>query len=102
MITRNYNLFSRTSTNAGIKTVNNTNRRLLGSYKGADGIKTGYTRAAGFNLVASAERGNERVIATVFGGKSSVSRNARVAELLDMGFRRAPSRAPIRLSLIHI
>ncbi len=91
-----YNLFSRTSTNAGIKTVNNTNRRLLGSYKGADGIKTGYTRAAGFNLVASAERGNERVIATVFGGKSSVSRNARVAELLDMGFRRAPSRAPVR------
>lgn len=91
-----YNLFSRTSTNAGIKTVNNTNRRLLGSYKGADGIKTGYTRAAGFNLVASAERGNERVIATVFGGKSSVSRNARVAELLDMGFRRSPSRAPIR------
>jgi len=91
-----YNLFSRTSTNAGIKTVANTNRRLLGSYRGADGIKTGYTRAAGFNLVASAERGNERIIATVFGGKSSASRNARVAELLDMGFRRAPSRAPVR------
>lgn len=91
-----YNLFSRTSTSAGIKTVNNTNRRLLGSYRGADGIKTGYTRAAGFNLVASAERGNERVIATVFGGKSTTSRNARVAELLDMGFRRAPSRAPVR------
>ncbi len=91
-----YNLFSRTSTSAGIKTVNNTNRRLLANYRGADGIKTGYTRAAGFNLVASAERGNERVIATVFGGKSSTSRNARVAELLDMGFRRAPSRAPVR------
>ncbi|MFA3917252.1 D-alanyl-D-alanine carboxypeptidase family protein [Ruegeria hyattellae] len=91
-----YNLFSRKSTHAGIKTVNNTNRRLLGAYKGADGIKTGYTRAAGFNLVASAKRGNERVIATVFGGQSTASRNARVAELLDMGFRRAPSRAPIR------
>ncbi|MGR3616210.1 MAG: D-alanyl-D-alanine carboxypeptidase family protein [Paracoccaceae bacterium] len=91
-----YNLFSRKSTNAGVKTVNNTNRRLLGAYRGADGIKTGYTRAAGFNLVASAERGNERIIATVFGGKSSTSRNARVAELLDMGFRRAPSRAPLR------
>ena len=52
-----YNLFSRTSTHAGIKTVNNTNRRLLAAYRGADGIKTGYTRAAGFNLVASAERG---------------------------------------------
>jgi len=91
-----YNLFSRSSTHAGTKTVNNTNRRLLANYKGADGIKTGYTRAAGYNLVASAERGQERIIATVFGGKSTVSRNARVAELLDMGFRRAPSRAPLR------
>ena len=91
-----YNLFSRTSTNAGVKMVNNTNRRLLAAYRGADGIKTGYTRAAGFNLVASAQRGNERVIATVFGGKSSASRNAKVAELLDLGFRRAPSKAPIR------
>ncbi len=91
-----YNLFSRSSTNAGIKMVNNTNRRLLAAYQGADGIKTGYTRAAGFNLVSSAKRGNERVIATVFGGKSSTSRNARVAELLDLGFRRAPSNAPVR------
>ncbi|TMM52905.1 D-alanyl-D-alanine carboxypeptidase family protein [Sulfitobacter sabulilitoris] len=90
-----YNLFSRTSTDAGVRQVSNTNRRLLAAYKGADGIKTGYTRAAGFNLVASAERGHERVIATVFGGTSTTARNARVAELLDMGFRRAPSRAPI-------
>ncbi|MEM8577674.1 MAG: D-alanyl-D-alanine carboxypeptidase family protein [Pseudomonadota bacterium] len=91
-----YNIFSRQSTYAGLATVRNTNRRMLSNYRGADGIKTGYTRAAGFNLVASAERGNERVIATVFGGKSTTSRNARVAELLDMGFRRAPSRAPVR------
>jgi len=91
-----YNLFSRRSTHAGIKTVNNTNRRLLAAYNGADGIKTGYTRAAGFNLVASARRGDERIIATVFGGKSSTSRNAKVAELLDLGFRRAPASAPIR------
>ncbi|WP_415921932.1 serine hydrolase [Tateyamaria sp. SN6-1] len=91
-----YNLFSRTTTHAGVREVANTNRRLLANYRGADGIKTGYTRAAGFNLVASAERGNERIIATVFGGKSTASRNAKVAELLDMGFRRAPSRAPLR------
>ncbi|WP_433989942.1 hypothetical protein SuNHUV7_09900 (plasmid) [Pseudoseohaeicola sp. NH-UV-7] len=88
-----YNLFSRTSTHAGIREVSNTNRRLLAAYKGADGIKTGYTRAAGFNLVASAVRGNERIIATVFGGQSTAQRNAKVAELLDLGFRRAPSRA---------
>ena len=87
-----YNLFSRRSTDAGVTTVSNTNRKLLAAYRGADGIKTGYTRAAGFNLVASAERGNERIIATVFGGRSTASRNAKVAELLDLGFRRAPTR----------
>ena len=47
-----YNLFSRRTTHAGIREVPNTNRRLLANYRGADGIKTGYTRAAGFNLVA--------------------------------------------------
>ncbi|MFQ6547587.1 D-alanyl-D-alanine carboxypeptidase family protein [Aestuariibius sp. 2305UL40-4] len=87
-----YNLFSRRSTDAGITQVANTNRRLLNAYRGADGIKTGYTRAAGFNLVASAERNGERVIATMFGGSSGAARNARVAELLDMGFERAPRR----------
>ncbi len=76
-----YNLFSRQSTHAGIKTVPNTNRRLLAAYKGADGIKTGYTRAAGFNLVASAKRKDERIIATVFGGKSGASRNAERSAL---------------------
>ncbi|WP_300033539.1 D-alanyl-D-alanine carboxypeptidase family protein [uncultured Roseobacter sp.] len=91
-----YNLFSRRSTHAGVRDVANTNRRLLAAYRGADGIKTGYTRAAGFNLVASAERGKERIIATVFGGTSTSARNARVAELLDMGFKRAPSRARLK------
>lgn len=90
-----YNLFSRTSTNAGIREVANTNRRFLASYRGADGIKTGYTGAAGFNLVASAERGQQRIITTVFGGVSSSARNAKVAELMDMGFRRAPQTASV-------
>lgn len=90
-----YNLFSRRQTSAGSRVVNNTNRRLLASYRGADGIKTGYTRAAGYNLVASAERGSERVIATVFGGRSSTWRNAQIAELLDMGFDRAPTRVAV-------
>ncbi len=90
-----YNLFSRITADAGVRTVYHTNRALLNSYRGADGIKTGYTRAAGFNLVASAERGGERVIATVFGGNSTASRNAKVAELLDLGFRQAPSRVAV-------
>ncbi len=91
-----YNLFSRRSTDAGMREVANTNRRFLDAYRGADGIKTGYTRAAGFNLVASAVRGNERIIATMFGGRSTAQRNAKVAELLDIGFGKAPSSAPVR------
>lgn len=91
-----YNLFSRKKTMAGGREVRNTNRKFLSSYKGADGIKTGYTKAAGFNLVASAERGNKRIIATVFGGRSTATRNAKVAELLDLGFKRAPKNATVR------
>ncbi|WP_321365112.1 D-alanyl-D-alanine carboxypeptidase family protein [uncultured Celeribacter sp.] len=90
-----YNIFSRQTADAGVRTVNHTNTRFLNSYAGADGIKTGYTSAAGFNLVASAHRGNERIITTVFGGRSTVSRNAKVAELMDLGFKRAPSRVAV-------
>jgi D-alanyl-D-alanine carboxypeptidase len=91
-----YNLFSRIRTHAGLREVANTNRRFLGNYRGADGIKTGYTRAAGFNLVASAERGQERIITTVFGGRSTATRNKRVAQLMDKGFKLAPSRVAIQ------
>ncbi len=90
-----YNLFSRKYTNVGGQTVYNTNRRFLTNYSGADGIKTGYTQAAGFNLVASAKRGNVRIITTVFGGKSTTTRNAQVAKLMDLGFSRA--KANVRL-----
>lgn len=87
-----YNIFSRRTADAGIAKVASTNRRFLDSYDGADGIKTGYTVPAGFNLVASAQRGNKRVIATVFGGTSTAQRNAKVSELLDIGFARAPGK----------
>ncbi len=91
-----YNLFSRRTADAGVRKVANTNTRFLNSYRGADGIKTGYTNASGFNLVASAERGGKRIITTVFGGRSTASRNAKVAELMDLGFRRAPTRVAVR------
>lgn len=87
-----YNLFSRRSADAGIAQVSSTNRRFLDSYQGADGIKTGYTRAAGFNLTASAQRGNKRLIATVFGGTSTAQRNQTMAQLLDSSFARVPNR----------
>ncbi len=88
-----YSIFSRRSANAGVATVNSTNKRFLDAYEGADGIKTGYTRAAGFNLTASAKRGQKRIIATVMGGTSTAQRNAVMAELLDAGFGKAPTRA---------
>lgn len=91
-----YNLFSRRNTDAGVATVVNTNRRFLDAYRGSDGIKTGYTRAAGFNLTASAERNGVRIIATMFGGNNVAHRNAHVAELLDIGFSRAATRVATR------
>lgn len=92
-----YNIFSRNATSAGLKTVKNTNRRLLDAYPGADGIKTGYTVAAGFNLVSSAQHGDKRVIVAVLGAKSSASRNAEVARLMDAGFDKMPDQVAVNL-----
>lgn len=83
-----YHIFKRTRGHAAGKRIWSTNR-LLSSYRGADGIKTGYTRAAGYNLVASAHRGKKRVIAVAMGQRSSRVRNRRVRQLLDLGFRKA-------------
>ena len=88
-----FGIFSRRTADAGVATVTNTNSRFLDSYEGADGIKTGYTSPAGFNLTASAHRGDKHIIATVFGGTSSADRNAKMAELMDLGFEKAPSKA---------
>ena len=60
--------------------------RLLGAYAGVDGLKTGYIRASGFNLALSATRGELRVIAVVFGGRTAQSRNAHMVSLLDRVF----------------
>ncbi len=84
-----YNIFSRRETDAGLADVANTNRKFLDAYKGADGIKTGYTGPAGFNLTASAERGGVRLIGTVFGASSTPDRNAKMAKMLDRGFAMA-------------
>jgi D-alanyl-D-alanine carboxypeptidase len=62
---------------------------LLQSYDGADGIKTGFIRASGFNLVASAKRDGRRLIGVVFGGQSQPWRDHQMARLLDHGFARA-------------
>ena len=67
---------------------------LLGKYNGADGIKTGYIRASGFNLVASAKRGNNRLIGVVFGGRTAKTRDTHMASLLDRGFERIEATYP--------
>lgn len=59
---------------------------LMKSYKGMDGMKTGFIKPSGFNLIASAVRGNTRLIGVVFGGRSATSRNAHMKELLDRSF----------------
>jgi D-alanyl-D-alanine carboxypeptidase len=64
----------------------NTHNRLMLRYQGADGIKTGYIHASGFNLISSARRGDQRVIGVVFGGTTAASRDKHMGQLLDKGF----------------
>lgn len=72
----------------------NGHNRLLDNYPGADGIKTGFINASGFNLAASAMRGGVRMIAVVFGGASSWERDSHVMALLDRGFAERGRGAP--------
>ena len=63
-----------------------THNGLLTSFPGGDGMKTGYTCASGYNLIASATRDGRRLIAVVLGEMSNAARNARAAALLERGF----------------
>lgn len=60
--------------------------RLMNVYDGMDGIKTGFIRASGFNLVASAKRDGRRLVGAVFGGTSPGQRDQLMAKLMDAGF----------------
>lgn len=72
--------------------------RLLANYAGTDGIKTGYTRASGFNLAASVKRDDKHLVAVVLGGKTSAGRDAAMRALLDKEFPNASDKkaAPAR------
>ena len=63
--------------------------RLLGQVKGMDGIKTGYTRASGFNLVSSVETDGRSIVAVVMGGNSGKSRNTQMVKLIRDSLRKA-------------
>ena len=60
--------------------------KLLGTYEGTDGIKTGYINASGFNLVSSVRRGDKRLVGVVLGGKTGASRDAYMKQMLSKYF----------------
>ena len=80
-----YHYFSSTKFTWGGRSYKNHNE-LLGTVAGVDGIKTGYTRASGFNLMTSAKRDGHRIVAVMLGGNSSKSRNAHVEALVEAAF----------------
>lgn len=80
-----YDLFSTTAFTWRNRSYENHNRLLL-DVPGVDGIKTGYTSASGYNLMASAERDGRRVVAIMLGGVSSGSRDEHVSDLIEAAF----------------
>ena len=80
-----YGYFSQTNFKLQGK-VHKTHNTLLTTYEGTDGIKTGYIRASGFQLVTSVKRGNQRLIGVVFGGKTAKLRNRHMTTLLNKSF----------------
>ena len=76
-----YKYFSARSFKFGKHSYRNHNR-LLGQIRGYDGVKTGYTRASGFNLVSSVEDKGRSIVAVVLGGRTGKSRNAQMAKLI--------------------
>ncbi|MDN3560773.1 D-alanyl-D-alanine carboxypeptidase family protein [Vreelandella neptunia] len=69
-----------------------SHNRLVRDYPGADGLKTGFIRASGFNVATTAVRGDRRLVGVVMGGFSSQSRDTHMANLLDRSFLRASLR----------
>jgi D-alanyl-D-alanine carboxypeptidase len=95
---KEYRYFSRQQyTFRGRKFLNHNS--LLRSFPGTDGIKTGYIRASGFNLAVSAKRGDRRLIAVVFGGRTAKSRDKHIAKLLERGFKKIAHSAKTTIAL---
>lgn len=89
-----YPLFSTTRYNYHGRTLV-THNRVLQNYRGADGLKTGYINASGFNLVTSAKRGSTRLIGVVFGGSTGRARDQHMIKLLDENFAKLESKSTI-------
>jgi D-alanyl-D-alanine carboxypeptidase len=82
---QHYALFNQRSVTVG-KRSRGTVNSILGSYDGADGMKTGFTCASGYNMVASAERDGRRLIGVVLGSRNGGARTLEMKRLLDVGF----------------
>ena len=91
---RYYRYFSTSAFNYHGHSIRNHNK-LLGSVEGVDGIKTGYTRASGFNLVTSMRRGNRHLVGVVLGGRSGGSRDAIMRNLLAENLEKAASKRTV-------
>ena len=77
-----------------------THNRLLGRYRGTDGIKTGYIRASGFNLTSSVRRNGKHVVAVVMGGKTGRSRDRHMEALLNKNLPKASKRKKKKIARI--
>jgi D-alanyl-D-alanine carboxypeptidase len=82
---QHYALFNQRSVTVG-KRSRGTVNSILGAYDGADGMKTGFTCASGYNMVASAERDGRRLIGIVLGSRNGGARTLEMKRLLDGGF----------------
>ncbi|HZR59893.1 MAG TPA: D-alanyl-D-alanine carboxypeptidase [Xanthobacteraceae bacterium] len=93
---RLYRFFSTTAFSFHGRTIRGHNH-LLGSVAGVDGIKTGYTRASGFNLITSVHRDGRFMVGVVLGGRSAFERDAHMRALIDANIRLASARrtAPV-------
>lgn len=91
---RYYRYFATTSFVFRGRTIRGHNH-LLGSVDGVDGIKTGYIRASGFNLVTNLKRGNRHLVGVVIGGRSSGSRDATMRNLLAENLNKAATRRTV-------
>jgi len=86
-----YGYFSTRAFKFGTRTIRSHNR-LVGSVRGVDGIKTGYTRAAGFNLVSSVQVDGKSIVGVVLGGASTPARDAQMRNLIANYLPKASSR----------
>jgi D-alanyl-D-alanine carboxypeptidase len=91
---RHYRYFSTVAFTFRGHSISNHNH-LLGTVEGVDGIKTGYTRASGFNLVTSMRRGNRHLVGVVLGGRSGGSRDAIMRNLLAENLEKASTKRTV-------